>query len=115
MIEAGSPLDETFDLGGTLNVDDTLPAADLLQRTAVVQGLHELSTTAGVPARAAAPLRAAAIDFVLEGLYAQKKISRSDDWQYQASEQPRRTPRAVNDPMLERDLPIAGSKKKYYN
>jgi magnesium chelatase subunit I len=106
---------EWFDLGGTLNVDDTLPAADLLQRTAVVQGLHELSTTAGVPARAAAPLRAAAIDFVLEGLYAQKKISRSDDWQYQASEQPRRTPRAVNDPMLERDLPIAGSKKKYYN
>ena len=89
---------EWFDLGGTLNVDDTLPAADLLQRTAVVQGLHELSTTAGVPARAPAPLRAAAIDFVLEGLYAQKKISRSDDWQYQASEQPRRTPRAVDRP-----------------
>jgi magnesium chelatase subunit I len=106
---------EWFDLGGTLNVDDTLPAAELLQRTAVVQGLHELSTAADVPARAAAPLRAAAVDFVLEGLYAQKKISRSDDWQYQASEQPRRAPRAVTDTMLERDLPMTGSKKKYYN
>ena len=106
---------EWFDLGGTLNVDDTLPAAELLQRTAVVQGLHELSTTAGVPARAPGPLRAAAVDFVLEGLYAQKKISRSDDWQYQASEQPRRAPRAVADTMIERDLPITGSKKKYYN
>ena len=29
---------EWFELGGTLNVEDTLPAAELLQRTAVVQG-----------------------------------------------------------------------------
>ena len=107
---------EWFELGGTLNVDDTLTAADLLQRTAVVQGLHELSTVAGVPARAAAPLRAAAVDFVLEGLYAQKKISRSDDWQYQGTEQPRRAPRAVQaDTMLDREIPMTGNKKKYYN
>ena len=107
---------EWFELGGTLNVDDTLAASELLQRTAVVQGLHELATVAGIPARAAAPLRAAAIDFVLEGLYAQKKISRSDDWQYQGTEQPRRAPRAVQqEPMLDHDIPLRGNKKKYYN
>jgi magnesium chelatase subunit I len=107
---------EWFELGGTLNVDDTLPAAELLQRTAVVQGLHELATIAGITARAAAPLRAAAIDFVLEGLYAQKKISRSDDFQYQGTEQPRRAPRPVQqEPMLDHELPLRGNKKKYYN
>ena len=106
---------EWFELGGTLNVDDTLPASDLLTRTAQVQGLHELSTVAGVPSRAAEPLRAAAVDFVLEGLYAQKKISRSDEWEYQGAEQPRRSPRAVQDTMIERDIPLAGNKKKYYN
>jgi hypothetical protein len=56
---------------------------------------------------------ASAVDFVLEGLYAQKKISRSDEWQYQGAEQPRRTPRQA-EPMLERELPLQG-KKKYYN
>ena len=38
---------------------------------------------AGIERDAAAPLPASAIDFVLEGLYAQKKISRSDEFQYQ--------------------------------
>ena len=62
-----------------------------------------------------APLAAAAVDFVLEGLYAQKKIARSEEWQYQATEQPRRPARPAPDPM-ERELPLPGSsKKKYYN
>ena len=49
-------------------------------RTAQVQGLHELAAHAGVADRRPAPLLASAVDFVLEGLYAQKKISRSDEW-----------------------------------
>jgi magnesium chelatase subunit I len=108
---------EWFDLGGTLQVDDTLSAAELLERTSAVQGLPELATHAGVRDRAPAPVLAAAIDFVLEGLYAQKKISRSDEWRYQTVEQPRRpAPRGVaTEPLLERELPLAGNKKKYYN
>ena len=107
---------EWFELGGTLNVDDTLAARELLQRTAAVQGLHELSATSAGQAATSEPHRASAVDFVLEGLYAQKKISRSDQWQYVGAEQPRRTPRAVQtDPRLESDLPMTGNKKKYYN
>jgi magnesium chelatase subunit I len=107
---------EWFDLGGNLQVDDTLPAADLLQRATEVQGLRELAAEAGIPAHAPAPLAAAAVDFVLEGLYAQKKISRSDEFQYQGAEQPRRAPRGVpNESLLERELPARGEKKKYYN
>jgi magnesium chelatase subunit I len=107
---------EWFDLGGALNVDDTLPASELLSRTAVVQGLHDLASTSGVPAKAPPPHRAAAVDFVLEGLYAQKRISRSDQGQYAGTEQPRRAPRAVqNDARLDHDLPMSGNKKKYYN
>ncbi|HJR57771.1 MAG TPA: hypothetical protein VJ813_00160, partial [Vicinamibacterales bacterium] len=59
---------------------------------------------------------AAAVDFVLEGLYAHKRISRSDDRQYQGVEPPRRAPRAAQtDALLERELPMTGTKKKYYN
>src|SRR5687767_3030291 len=103
---------EWFDLGGSLQVDDTLPAADLLTRTADVQGLRELAEQAGVSDRSPAPLVAAAVDFVLEGLYAQKKISRSDEFQYQGAEPPRRAPRGVPaDTMLEREIPARGEKK----
>jgi magnesium chelatase subunit I len=101
-----------FDMGGSLQIDDALASDELLTRTAGVQGLHEAARTIG--ARAAGAELAAAIDFVLEGLYAQRKISRSQEGQFQAGEQPKRPPRSV-DQITERELPLSGSKKKYYN
>ena len=107
---------EWFDLGGNLQVDDTLPAAELLARTREVQGLQELARHTGVKAGAPPPVLASAIDFVLEGMYAQKKISRTDEWQYQGAEPARRTPRSVaSEPTIDRDIPMSGNKKKYYN
>jgi magnesium chelatase subunit I len=110
-----SKVGEWFELGGTLQVEDTLSAGDLLQRTSVVQGLHDLARQAGIGAETSPPLLASAVDFVLEGLYAHKKISRSEDRQYQGIEQPRRARQAQADAMLERELPLPGNKKKYYN
>jgi magnesium chelatase subunit I len=108
---------EWFDLGGSLQVDDTLPAEELLARTREVQGLRELAADAGIDRQAPPPLVAAAVDFVLEGLYAQKKISRSDEFQYSSAEPVRRpSPRSVQaDPLIERDMPNVAGKKKYYN
>ncbi|MBA2305575.1 MAG: magnesium chelatase [Acidobacteria bacterium] len=107
---------EWFDLGGTLQAEDTLAADELLKRTAVVQGLHDLAQQAGVEAGGPKPHLASAVDFVLEGLYAVKKISRSEDRQYQGLEQPRRPQRAAPaDEPLEREMPLTGNKKKYYN
>ena len=105
---------EWFDLGGTLQVDDTLDAQSLLARAADVQGLKDLTRHAGVRANADPPMLAAAVDFVLEGLYAQKKITRSDEFQYQAGEQPRRPARPAAAESIE-DFQMPGGKKKYYN
>jgi magnesium chelatase subunit I len=80
-----------------------------------VQGLRELANHVGLKANSPAPLVAAAVDFVLEGLYAQKKISRNDDRGYSAAETaPRRTPRR-EEPMVDENFQIPGGKKKYYN
>jgi magnesium chelatase subunit I len=111
------PITEWFDLGGNLQIDDTLSARELLTRASQVQGLREVAVQAGVGGgNAAPPLLAAAVDFVLEGLYALKKISRSDEFQYQGAEpaQPRRpSPRGIaTEPIVEREIP---AKKKYYN
>jgi magnesium chelatase subunit I len=103
-----------FDMGGSLQVDDSLSSSELLARTSQVQGLHEVARATGTSAKAAPPsLVAAGVDFVLEGLYAQRKISRSVEGQFQAAEQVKRAPRTV-DQLGERELPL-GNKKKYYN
>jgi magnesium chelatase subunit I len=107
---------EWFDLGGSLQLGDTMSAADVLAHAAEVQGLVDLARAAGIPADAPAPLVASGVDFVLEGLYATKKISRSDERGYHGSEPaPQRAPRetAFRD---ETPMPAAGGKgKKYYN
>src|SRR6185503_4934331 len=70
------PVVEWFDLGGSLPLSDDAAAEDLIGRTRGVQGLGELAERAGAARGAAAPLLASAIDFVLEGLHSQRKISR---------------------------------------
>ena len=105
---------EWFDLGGTLQVDDTLSSTELLSRTAGVQGLQDAARNAGIAKKVSEPLLASAVDFVLEGLYAQRKISRSVEGHFQAGDQPKRPQRPV-DSLAERDVPLRGDKKKYYN
>ena len=72
------PITDWFDMGGSLSLSDETAAATLLKEAAKVQGLVDLARRAGIAAGAAAPLLASGIDFALEGLYSQKKISRSD-------------------------------------
>ena len=76
---------EWFDLGGSLPLSDSSPAADVVSQAEGVQGLRELAGHVGLKANAPAPLVAAAVDFVLEGLYAQRKISRNDERGYSAA------------------------------
>ncbi|HXH26113.1 MAG TPA: hypothetical protein VNI78_12735, partial [Vicinamibacterales bacterium] len=77
---------EWFDLGGSLLLSDMLGAREVLERARQVQGLVELAQAVGIPADAPAPLLASGVDFVLEGLYALKKIGRSEDRGYHAGE-----------------------------
>src|SRR3989441_6412106 len=105
---------EWFDLGGTLQVADTMSSKDVLEHARQVAGLTELAHAAGIPSSAPAALQAAGVDFVLEGLYALKKIGRSDERGYHASETPTRRPSRAEAAFGD-ETPVPGSKKKYYN
>ena len=59
---------EWLDLGGNLQVDDTLAADELISRARDVQGLRELAFESGIDRKTPPPVVASAIDFVLEGL-----------------------------------------------
>ena len=65
--------------------------------------------------RGRSALLASGIDFVLEGLYATKKISRSEERGYHGSDPGPRRP--VREAALKEEtpMPTAGGKKKYYN
>jgi magnesium chelatase subunit I len=106
---------EWFDLGGTLPLADNTPATALIATTRGVQGLIELAGQVGV-APGSDPARvASAIDFVLEGLYAQKKISRSDERGYSAAETAARRPARREEQSINEEVRIPSGKKKYYN
>jgi len=105
---------EWFDLGGTLQLADTMSSKDVLEHARQVAGLTELAHSAGISSSAPAALQAAGVDFVLEGLYALKKIGRSDERGYHASETPTRRPSRAETAFGD-ETPVQGSKKKYYN
>jgi magnesium chelatase subunit I len=106
---------EWFDLGGSLPLADSTSAEDVIVQTHAVQGLRELAEKAGAAPGATGPALAAAIDFVLEGLYAQKKISRSEDRGYAAAEAPARRPARREEAAVDEEIRIPAGKKKYYN
>ena len=109
------PIVEWFEMGGSLQVGDITSAVDLLQQVKAIQGLRDLAKHTGVKKKDPPAARAAAVDFVLEGLYAQKKISRTDEWEYRATDPPRPTARATEQ-FVDPNVPLPGSSKKnYYN
>jgi magnesium chelatase subunit I len=114
------PIIEWFDLGGTLNLGDGASSRELIDSARRVQGLIELAHRAGVAPDAPAAVLASGIDFVLEGLYSQKKIGRTEEGGYHATEPGRRRENTSRTPVLtpdDDDADAAGrpKKKRYYN
>ena len=84
---------EWFEMGGTLQESDTAASKGLLRDVSEIHGLMDLAERAGVAPDDPAPDIAAAVDFVLEGLCAVRRISRSNGGGYEAlprSERPER-------------------------
>jgi magnesium chelatase subunit I len=110
---------EWFEKGGTLDLSDNMAAAALLGAVDAVDGLDAVVAGIGVPTKASQPHVASGADFVLEGLCALKKISRTEEGRLfvQAPERPardRNRERSLEELMEEEDTPKSG-KKKYYN
>jgi magnesium chelatase subunit I len=75
-----------FEGGGTLKIRDDSPAREVVEQLKRVPEVFEHLSLVGVQATDPAALVASAGEFVLEGLWAQKKIGRSDDRGFVAPE-----------------------------
>ncbi len=114
-----TPTVNWFENGGSVLLGDGLPASALVVEASKVPGLLDLASRAALPPGAPAPLVAAAVDFVLEGLYAQKRIGRTEAGGYVGTE-PLRKPQTVRQApaiSLDEDDEPGGppKKKRYYN
>jgi len=78
-----------FESGGSLKLDELADSATLVHRMRQVQGLFGLLKALGVTDRAPSAVLASAAEFILEGLYAQKRISRSEEVGFFAEAKPK--------------------------
>ncbi len=101
-----SQIVQWFELGGTLKIRDSQPAAELLKQLEGIQGLMEAVKTleTGLPKDPA--VKASAAEFVLDGLYAHRRISRSEELGYMAEEKKR-------EPREHDEFPPRGFRKHY--
>ncbi len=75
-----------FESGGSLKLREGASSEEMAAALRKVPGLFDALTQLGVGASDPAPVVASAAEFVLEGLYGQKKIGRSDDRGFVAPE-----------------------------
>jgi magnesium chelatase subunit I len=75
-----------FDLGGNVQMSDTASAADLTNTLKDIQGLNEKLSTLRIKPKDAAEVQVSAAEFVLEGLYAHKRIGRNEERVFGAGE-----------------------------
>jgi magnesium chelatase subunit I len=81
-----------FELGGTLKLDETVTAAHMVKQLNGIQGLMEKGKRLGLGANEPDAVRAAAGEFILEGLYAHRRISRNEETGFAAGERRREQP-----------------------
>lgn len=95
-----------FEMGGSILLPADAPASELISRLNAIQGLMEKVGHLGLGVNESDAMRVSAAEFLLEGLYAHRRISRSEEIGFVAGE--RRKP----EPMPEEDDQRPGRRPK---
>ena len=85
-------IEQWFNLGGTIKLDDNQPATAALANLKEIQGIFKRLSPLGVKPSDIPPRVVAAAEFLLEGLVAHRKLSRSEEHGFAAQEKPQRKP-----------------------
>src|SRR6202000_1345570 len=99
-------IEQWFNLGGTVQLNDTQAAADSRKELDQIQGLFEKLTTLKITAKSPDETAVSAAEFLLEGMYAHKRISRAEERVFSAAEKKQRVDEAANyaEKMREREF-----------
>jgi magnesium chelatase subunit I len=90
--ESMSQLVQFFDLGGSLRLDEMSSSEKMLDELGGIQGLLEKTKKLGLGVSEPDAVRAGAGEFILEGLYAHRRISRNEEAGFVAETRKREQP-----------------------
>ncbi len=89
-----------FDLGGEIQLSDSIPAVEALENLKRIQGLIDKLGPLGVTQKESPEQQVSAAEFILEGLHAHKRIGRSEERVFKAGE---KKPEPVREKSFEPD------------
>jgi magnesium chelatase subunit I len=75
-----------FDLGGEIQLSDSVPAIEVLENLKEIQGLIDKLGPLGVSQKESPEQQVSAAEFILEGLHAHKRIGRNEERVFKAGE-----------------------------
>ena len=101
-----SQIVQWFELGGTLKVPEGEPAAKVVERLKAIQGLLETASALAEEKRKRPEVQAAFAEFLLDGLYAHRRINRNEELGYVAQQKKRE----ASEP---REIPVRGAGGQY--
>jgi magnesium chelatase subunit I len=90
-------IEQWFNLGGTVRIDDDQPSHAILEELKQIQGLFPQLSPVSVKVSDAPEIAVAAAEFLLEGMYAHKRLSRSEERGFTAQEKATRKQERVEE------------------
>ncbi len=75
-----------FEMGGSIRLDEALDSASMIGQLQQIGGLLERTRELGLSENEPDAVRASAAEFILEGLYAHRRITRSEEYEFSAGE-----------------------------
>jgi magnesium chelatase subunit I len=98
-----------FDLGGEIRLSGDAAAAEAITGLKGIQGLLEKISALNLSEKSPVEEQVSAAEFILEGLYAHKRIGRSEERVFTAGEKPVKKPERT----YEREDPPARSRRPF--
>ena len=88
-------IEQWFNLGGTVQLNDAQPSAISLAELQQIQGLFEKLSPLQIDSNSVPEVAVSAAEFLLEGMHAHKRISRSEERSFSAAEKKSRNDQAA--------------------
>ena len=88
-------IEQWFNLGGTVQLNDAQPSAGSLEELKQIQGLFEKLSPLQINAKSKPEIAVSAAEFLLEGMYAHKRLSRTEERSFTAAEKKSRNDQAA--------------------
>ena len=99
-----------FDLGGEIGLAEAASAKDVLDKLRGIQGLMDKLAPLAVGPKDDAPAQVSAAEFILEGLYAHKRIGRNEERIFTAGE---KQPKRPEKPFEREEPPFRGGRRTF--